>query len=1057
MNNPRTIFNSALAASAGTGKTFALSNRFLGLLASGFDPASIVALTFTRKAAGEILTRILTRLSQAAHCEDEFLILNAHLADARLPGFVDRPAVQSALRRLIHDLPRLRIGTLDSFFLQILRQFRLEAGIGAELSIAPELDAPEDNRILQNLLEQADLAIEQRRQLLETFRLATFGEEQKSTFTTITRLVQNQYELFQRVPDEDRWGAPTRIWNDGYPAPLPLPPAPDWPAVIAALAEQAGSLRPTDRNAWNKFIENLQCVQAGGDFGFDNTLDARLYTAFTGANPPPGTVPFGRGSIPLSPATRTMLAAVFAYIRSATLGRQIIRTVGLRHLLAAYDREHRRHIARTGQLSFNDIAQLLAPASKRMPDQLRMLIDCRLDARFRHWLFDEFQDTSLIQWAVIENLVDEVIQNPDADRTFFYVGDTKQAVYEWRSGDPRLFRRILDKYNHTAQPAIEVAPPLVCSWRSSPDILEAIERVFGNLPTMSVSNDERLQNDWPVISSRWAEEWTSLKAAPKNNTLSGHVALHLLPRLAPGEEGSTPITRAAELVRQLQTDIPDFDRLSVAILTRSNSDGLAMLAALAALRIHAVWAGNSPLLDNALLPAILSLVTLIEHPGNTLARRHFEMSPLAGRLSIAPDRLAEYGRQIRAEGYAGFIARLSAHLDLSNSPLERTRLRTLVTVAAEFDREPDPTALRFASFVQARDIPAEETGAHIQILTMHKAKGLEYDVVLLPALGDKGITAKVKPMLLVHEQNVPVPIPPVDWILATPESEIVDAEPPLAAQLALVRQNKALEELRLLYVAMTRAKRALYLITTAPAQSTKTLRLDNILQNTLAPDARPDSRNPVWQVGNSTWWQQAGNEKPGATACPPLEFSSLPQTPAQKPLKSRIASQEHSSGEGRVGWIFRPEGITAREFGTRIHALFEQIEWLAPGVNPVFSAALPDDAQCIAQFLQNPDYHRLFEKPEGTIELMREQAFEAILDDRWLSGKIDRLHLERNRGGKFIRACIYDFKTDQTPAPERHRSQLEDYRQAVALLFNLPLTEVACHLLYVRAGVTIEI
>ena len=78
------------------------------------------------------------------------------------------------------------------------------------------------------------------------------------------------------------------------------------------------------------------------------------------------SIPFGRGAIALRPETQAALAAAFAYIRHAALARQIVRTQGLYRLLAAYGREHRAHVARTGQLSFNDIAQLLAPASGPM-------------------------------------------------------------------------------------------------------------------------------------------------------------------------------------------------------------------------------------------------------------------------------------------------------------------------------------------------------------------------------------------------------------------------------------------------------------------------------------------------------------------------------------------------------------------------------------------------------------------------------------------------------------------------------------------------------------------
>ena len=950
----------------------------------------------------------------------------------------------------------LRIGTLDSFFLQILRPFRLEAGIGAELAIAQELENPEDNLILQNLLERASLAADQQRELMETFKLATFGEEKKSVYGSIARLIQNQYELVQRAPEKHVWGDPARIW-DGDVSLVAPPAPPDWPASFEVLAAQAETLRTaTERKAWEKFVAALRGVENNGDYEFDGALNKRLYAAFVSPDGDRAAIPFGRGEISLLPETQAALSSVFAFIRHAILHRQFIRTQGLYRLLAAYGREHRDHVARTGQLSFNDVAQLLAPG--QVPAHLRTQLDSRLDARFLHWLLDEFQDTSLVQWAVIENLLDEVIQNPDGDRTLFYVGDVKQAIYEWRSGDPRIFGRILAKYNRPGHTAIEEVAPLVQSWRSSPAVLAAVNAVFGHLPAMPIAGDDDLAADWREIAARWADDWQPHAAAPKNKTLSGHVALHVLPRLKNDEEGPTPISRAADLVEELQKSIPDFDRRSVALLARGNDQGLALLDALAQKGIRAVWAGNSPLLDNALLPAILSLAKLIEHPGDTLARRHVEMSPLAGKVSLAPADLTAQARLIREQGYSGFAAQLASTLDLSAASLEQGRLRTLISIAAEFDRQPDATALQFASFVQAQDIPAEETGSNIQILTMHKAKGLEYDVVILPALGDKGITSKGKPPLLVHEQDVHEPRPPVDWILSSPETPVVEAEPPLAAQFAADRQGQALVELRLLYVAMTRAKRALYLLTVAPSETSKSLRLDNVLQNTLAPDKNPDAQDPVWEKGPADWWkQETGGEKPAAAGDAPLRFGDLPQAPAEAPLESHVASQEHAGGEGQDGRAFRPEGAEARDLGTRVHALFEQMEWLAPGEMPNFTDAEPADVRLVVDVLKNPRNRAFFEKPAGDVELLREQAFEAILDGKWLSGKIDRLQLEKDAAGRPVRARVFDFKTDRAPNPARHRPQMNDYRQAVAKLFAIPSEQIACTLLFVRTGDAVDV
>jgi len=85
--------------------------------------------------------------------------------------------------------------------------------------------------------------------------------------------------------------------------------------------------------------------------------------------------------------------------------------------------------------------------SRNAEDDRRLFIDFRLDAEIDHWLLDEFQDTSFGQWSVLRNLVDEALQDPTGARSFFFVGDVKQAIFAWREGDPRLFREIFDHYN----------------------------------------------------------------------------------------------------------------------------------------------------------------------------------------------------------------------------------------------------------------------------------------------------------------------------------------------------------------------------------------------------------------------------------------------------------------------------------------------------------------------------------------------------------------------------------------------------------------------------------
>src|SRR5690606_12687583 len=70
----------------------------------------------------------------------------------------------------------------------------------------------------------------------------------------------------------------------------------------------------------------------------------------------------------------------------------------------------------------------------------------RLDGRTDHWLIDEFQDTSRIQWKVLSAFIDEILQDSSGQRTFFCVGDVKQSIYGWRDGDARLFDEIRERY-----------------------------------------------------------------------------------------------------------------------------------------------------------------------------------------------------------------------------------------------------------------------------------------------------------------------------------------------------------------------------------------------------------------------------------------------------------------------------------------------------------------------------------------------------------------------------------------------------------------------------------
>ena len=182
-----------IRASAGTGKTFQLSNRFLALVAAGEPLDSILATTFTRKAAGEILDRVLTRLAEAALDPKKQAELAKHVDPS-----LDQARCQRLLRDMVRHLHRLRVGTLDSFFIQVARSFSLELGLPPAWQIIDEVD---DRRMRAEAIRTV-LREESTMDVVALMNLLTKGEATRSVSEQITLLVNDLYSVFVEAPAE---------------------------------------------------------------------------------------------------------------------------------------------------------------------------------------------------------------------------------------------------------------------------------------------------------------------------------------------------------------------------------------------------------------------------------------------------------------------------------------------------------------------------------------------------------------------------------------------------------------------------------------------------------------------------------------------------------------------------------------------------------------------------------------------------------------------------------------------------------------------------------------
>ncbi|MEM8868461.1 MAG: UvrD-helicase domain-containing protein, partial [Verrucomicrobiota bacterium] len=490
-----TIRHTAISASAGSGKTYQLTNRFIQLLHYTEMPERIIALTFTRTASGEFFQKIIEKLADAAA---DPAIANSLSKELKIDA--DASRYHDLLEILIKRMHQLNLQTLDSFFFRIVSSFALELGLSGSLNLLDESSEPRmRNQVRDQIVHQQGELSEEFNEFWQAFKQATYGKEERSVERIVSDYIERLYHLYLEAPAAGLWGQASRIW----PAGCPWKPSsePDWEA-LASQIEASAEADLAKQRAFQTLLSDLRNYPAQEKM---NTLLKRVFEQARSLFAGPCRLKVGKKEFDLGGELCQALASGLRAIFWHHLQRSLQNTQGVYRILQAYDENYDRIVRRAGKIAFADLTHLLAPTNEASPVAridpfARELMDFRLDGKFDHWLFDEFQDTSRAQWNVVSNLIDEVLQDNSGERSFFYVGDTKQCLYLWRNSDDRLFHEIKAGYDH-----IE-SNPLSTSWRSAPAILDAVNTVFSD-PILIA---ECFSKD---AAKRWARAWQSHQAS----------------------------------------------------------------------------------------------------------------------------------------------------------------------------------------------------------------------------------------------------------------------------------------------------------------------------------------------------------------------------------------------------------------------------------------------------------------------------------------------------------------------------------------------------------------
>ncbi|MEM7626982.1 MAG: UvrD-helicase domain-containing protein [Planctomycetota bacterium] len=1029
-----------IRASAGSGKTYQLTQHYLDLLQRGAGVDTILATTFTRKAAGEILGRVVKTLAERAGGGEKV-------------SSSEQRAAGALLETVSRQLHRVAISTIDSFFQRLGSSFRLELDLSPRTRLIEE-GSPEAQRLraeaIESVLADAAATDESFVALLALLRRLHHGESGRSVSAAIDQIVVNHAAVYREAPDRDTWSRlrPRGLMDDAAQRDA----IEHWREMGAQLpTTKAGTPRKSWRDSWEKI--GRQMVAGQWEFLADTGVLKKLLE---------GDESFGGAEI--DAAWLEACAPLLGHVKG-TLVQQIAQqteaTYELMHrFVGSYEALRRRR----GVMLYSDLTHRLAsgglPAGDG-PDVLRE-VSFRMDRAVTHLLLDEFQDTGLDQWAVLSPFAEEVSATGDGSRSLFVVGDTKQAIYGWRGGCVELF----DTVEQMVPP--EGRQSLARSWRSSPVVLDAVNTVFGQIascPAVAAGPDDA------AAAEAWSRGYVKHEAAQPD--LPGYVSFEVS---APSEQdtprpeqpsatleeddesqlaapASPHETYVARRVRELYAAIPG---RSLGVLVSTNPAVNRLLYELRRAGLPASGEGGNPISDSPSVAALLSGLQLADHPGDTAAAFHVLNSPLGAAVGMTTlGDAARVARGIRAAlvthgtaaTVAGWVRAVADDCDAAGLD----KLTQLVELAERYDAEPVDRLRpgRFVDFVEGTRVE-DPANAAIRVMTIHKSKGLEFDAVVLPQL-DRRLRSVFDVLI-----DRPDPTGAIEAVYRYAGKPARDAEPALAEAYAQARQRQRREDLSALYVAMTRARQALVMIAEPGQSSGGAITFAKILRDTLgAPE------------GGVAWGDPGWAGPPEAVAASPVTAAdasalrvTLAHGHAARRMRPTVApSSLHDADAVDAAGLLDVAATAAQRRGRELHELLEGVGYL----EDYDESAAPPGLQ---EVLERPAVRAaLTRRFGGQEELWRERRFVVPDGPRLLHGVFDRVAIQRDPAGVATAAHLIDFKTDRVAAESAvldirvaaYRPQLQAYRRALAGLLGLDEDRITAELVFTAPGASVEV
>lgn len=836
-------------APAGSGKTELLTQRALGLLARVDAPEEVVAITFTRKAAAEMRHRLLDALTaaegpapQATHARHSHALAAEVLRRDQALGW-----------DLRQNPGRLRVMTYDALAGHLTRQSPVLSGLSPGHRVTTQA-----GQLYQEAARACLAHVDQETEYGAAVRdtLAHFDGRSQQVQDQLVRMLARRDQWLPLVADATARPPRARMEHclqqiraqalqaarsalgsaaleqllelARYAHDQRLRLTPDKPPPTL-LATSSDELDQQDSN-WLCLLELLLTQKDEWRSPKGLNRGVGFPTAKEG---PADAAQRKQQMVELlnELSAREELLAPLVAIRGLPAARfndaQWQSLESLLNCLRLAAAELKLVCARRGELDFIEIAararEALGPVDA--PSELAL----KLDYQIRHLLLDEFQDTSLPQFQLVSRLLNG--WEAGDGRTVFAVGDPMQSIYRFRQADVRLFLQAWEQ-GFANVPLQRLR--LSCNFRSVPGVIEWVNRAFdGDQGGAFPKQDDPLAG-----ASRYAPSVAVRAAIDEQPAVQLHAVAD--------DGGAAEAEQLLQLIRIEQNQNPD---ASIAVLVRARGHLRAIIPALQQAGIAFQAVELDRLADWPAVRDIHALCRALAHPLDRLAWLSVLRAPWAGlRLAdllalteaAGPNgslltALQTGGGALSAEGQQ-IIQRLlpplqasldsrgqqpfaqcveSAWLALGGAALTASARETVRDYLSLLNEHcPTGDLADFAAFEQAIQEQKISTtaapGCRLQLLTMHKSKGLQFDAVLLPGLA-RGAARSDQPAV-VWTEVLGRPGGEVEPLIAPIHPTGAEKDPIYDFALRTEAQRESLERARLLYVAATRARNRLHLL-----------------------------------------------------------------------------------------------------------------------------------------------------------------------------------------------------------------------------------------------------